>query len=73
MPGSVDVVDEAAAPGEQRRIFEARDTGAEMLGAHGRMLPEQRNAAADDTPAALQCNRDRSYVAVSESSRGRLG
>ena len=31
-----DVIDEAAAPGEQRRIFEARDAGAEMFRAHGR-------------------------------------
>src|SRR5580704_11157135 len=29
------VADEAAAAGEQRRIFEAQDTGAEMLRAHG--------------------------------------
>ena len=34
--GKLDVVDEAAAPGEQRRIFEARDAGAEMFRAHGR-------------------------------------
>jgi hypothetical protein len=33
--GKPDVVDEAPASGEQRRIFEARDTGAEMSCAHG--------------------------------------
>ena len=30
-----DVVYEAPASGEQRRIFEARDAGAEMSSAHG--------------------------------------
>ena len=34
--GYLDIIDEAAAPGEQRRIFEARDAGAEMFRAHGR-------------------------------------
>ena len=34
--GHLYIVDEAAAPGEQRRIFEARDAGAEMFRAHGR-------------------------------------
>jgi hypothetical protein len=31
------VVDEAPASGQERRIFEARDAGAEMLRAHGQM------------------------------------
>ena len=31
------VADEAPAAGKQDRIFEARDTGAEMLRAHGRI------------------------------------
>jgi len=35
--GEPDVVDEAPAAEQQRRIFEARDAGAEMLSAHGRM------------------------------------
>jgi hypothetical protein len=34
------VVDEATAAGEQRRIFEARDTRTEMLRPHGQMSPE---------------------------------
>jgi hypothetical protein len=33
--GKLDVVDETAAPGEQRRVFEARHAGAEMLRPHG--------------------------------------
>jgi hypothetical protein len=37
-----DVVDEAPAPRQQRRVLEARDAGAEMPRAHGRM---SRNSA----------------------------
>ena len=40
--GQLHVVDEPAAPGQQRRIFEARDPRAEMLRAHDRM---SRNCA----------------------------
>jgi hypothetical protein len=35
--GKLDVVNEATASGQQRRIFKARDAGAEMPRAHGQM------------------------------------
>ena len=41
-PGSFMSSTKRRAPGEQRRIFEARDAGAEMLRAHGRI---SRNGA----------------------------
>ena len=47
--GKIDVSNEAPASGEQRRIFEARDAGAEMLRAHGRMPRNSAMRQADDT------------------------
>ena len=44
--GQHDVVDEAPAAGEQHRIFEARDAGAEMLRAHGSDVPGTMHTAA---------------------------
>ena len=44
--GQFHVVDEAAAAGQQRRIFEPRDTRAEMFCAHGVSPPARRANAA---------------------------
>ena len=43
--GKSNVTDETSASGEQGRVFEARDAGAEMLRAHGLNAPEQHNTA----------------------------
>ena len=75
--GYQDVIDETTAPGEQRRIFEARDAGAEMVRAHGR-CPRTAQRGRNDTPAAWHCNRDKIVLcqlcipsAVAGAKRGR--
>src|SRR6516165_5461895 len=51
--------------GSSRRATRAPKCFAPMVG-----CPEQRNAAADDTPKALHCNRHKSYVS-GETRRSR--
>ena len=63
--GYQDVIDETTAPGEQCRIFEARDAGAEMVRAHGRCpRTAQRGKERYTRSVALQSRQNRTFPAV---------
>ncbi len=53
-----------SSAGSSRRATRAPKCFAPMVG-----VPELRNAAADDTPKALHCNRSRSYVGADQRSK----
>ena len=53
-----------SSAGSSRRATRAPKCFAPMVG-----IPELRNAAADDTPKALHCNRSRSYAGADQRSK----
>ena len=71
--GYQDVIDETTAAGEQRRIFEARDAGAEMVRAHGRCpRTAQRGKQRYTRSVALQSRQNRTFPAVHPVRRSGL-